>query len=307
MSRKLGVDTDEMPDMTPEGLRHTNPGAREISRHVHSYESASKFLGGKKRKKLANNTWIQYAGVEMAPLHQRPIAVQLHNTYIVEYDSNKRIIRLNSGGYQTVTTKQRINQLLPYKYGVTQKNHRWYVVYPDGEAVRFHDFMEIEVEPEYQEHDAFSTGDWSKSRYLSPLAKDDPKRRMNPGRASNPPRGQGKFRNDLEEVLYYLTLEGADGEYGEVDGYGYHASLLANVGGADLRRAVNELGQDPASALHDLHGDGVTVPINAIVGVDSQGFVDVSYFDSEQEARVVFEQGENDYSDWLGETGYDGN
>lgn len=39
------------------------------------------------------------------------IAVRFHNTIIVRYYAND-IIELNSGGYHTATTKQRINQLL---------------------------------------------------------------------------------------------------------------------------------------------------------------------------------------------------
>lgn len=302
MSRKLGVDTDEMPDMTPEGLRHTNPRAREIGNHVYDFDSASRFLGDKPERRLAANTKIFYM-LQSRYYGNETIAVKFHQTIIVQYMQGG-IIELNTGGHHTVTTKQRINQLLPPGFRVEQRNYEWLLHTPSG-THGFADSMKVStVSGNVKYHEAGRvTPQVPALPGMTPLGM----RPKGQGYASNPPRGQGKFRNDLEEVLYHLTLEGADGEYGEVDGYGYHASLLANVGGADLRRAVNELGQDPASALHDLHGDGVTFPINAIVGVDSQGFVDVSYFDSEQEARVVFEQGENDYSDWLGEVGYDGN
>lgn len=50
------------------------------------------------------------------------------STPIVQWDSNKII--LNNGGYQTVTTKRKMNQAasqfdLPYQ--VYQKNYQWFV------------------------------------------------------------------------------------------------------------------------------------------------------------------------------------
>lgn len=121
--------------------REENPGVREIGRHIYDYASARQFLLGRGNvRKLANNTSVERISDHavnrmMMALKESAsdvIAVVLHNTYIVAYTSDGRIL-LNSGSYQTTTTKQRMNQLLPPGYGVTQRDYAWYVRTPNGE------------------------------------------------------------------------------------------------------------------------------------------------------------------------------
>lgn len=51
-------------------------------------------------------------------------------------------ITLDSGGWETVTTKRKMNQAarqFALGYSVYQKDHKWFVVKPDGETVPFRD------------------------------------------------------------------------------------------------------------------------------------------------------------------------
>lgn len=63
-------------------------------------------------KKLANNTYLIRGPLD--PVHNDPlyVAVKLHDTNVVTYHVDGRIV-LQSGGYKTVTTKQRINEFSP--------------------------------------------------------------------------------------------------------------------------------------------------------------------------------------------------
>ena len=72
-------------------------------------------------------------------------SVVYHSTPVVKIDWENRIVTLNSGGWNTVTTKLRINQAanqfnLPYY--VYQKDWEWFVgpdssPFKDGMAISF--------------------------------------------------------------------------------------------------------------------------------------------------------------------------
>lgn len=68
-------------------------------------------------RKLGNNTYLQR-------LDNDTIGVRLHGTYVVKLHSDGTFT-LNSGGWQTVTTKDRINAFSPA--GVYQHQHQWWV------------------------------------------------------------------------------------------------------------------------------------------------------------------------------------
>lgn len=56
--------------------------------------------------------------------------ITYHSTDVVSFDRNEII--LNTGGYRTVTTKNRMNQAsrqFNLGYSVFQRNHEWYVAY----------------------------------------------------------------------------------------------------------------------------------------------------------------------------------
>ena len=72
-------------------------------------------------------------------------SVCYHNTEVVKITDDKII--LNSGGWQTATTKRRMNQAsLSYRLGfsVYQVNYTWYVDYK-GDTIPFEDNMELDI------------------------------------------------------------------------------------------------------------------------------------------------------------------
>lgn len=84
-----------------------------------SLEQLGGFMGGKDRRKLCHNTYIER--------HPGEYRVLYHETYIVVYRDNGDIV-LSNGGWFTPTTKDRIDTLTPAR--VWQDKGRWYVRYP---------------------------------------------------------------------------------------------------------------------------------------------------------------------------------
>ena len=61
-------------------------------------------------------------------------SIYLHGHQIASYDHNNQAVKLSSCGWQTVTTKSRLNAILDeVKWGarVFQKNFNWFVSYND--------------------------------------------------------------------------------------------------------------------------------------------------------------------------------
>lgn len=69
------------------------------------------------QRKVGNNT---YAFIET----DGTVAIELHGTKVVRFLTNG-LIQLNTGGWQTSTTKDRINKFT--NAGVYQKNHEWFL------------------------------------------------------------------------------------------------------------------------------------------------------------------------------------
>jgi hypothetical protein len=64
--------------------------------------------------------------------------VVYHRTAVVNFTADN--VTLNTGGWNTVTTKLRMNQAsnqFKLGYSVYQKHYAWYVVQPDGTTVNF--------------------------------------------------------------------------------------------------------------------------------------------------------------------------
>lgn len=76
----------------------------------------------RERRKIAHNTYlVRNPGV----LRSEPtLAVYLHETPIVTF-LESGAIELNSGGWQTVTTKRRINRYLPAGVSLFQERGEW--------------------------------------------------------------------------------------------------------------------------------------------------------------------------------------
>lgn len=100
-----------------------------------SFGEAVAFLDGRDDVAIMGNT-------RLIRLDEHTVAVRFHNTYIVTFHRDGSI-DLNSGGWQTVTTKARINSFLPPGIGVFQKAYVWYVSRVDDEPVEFDDGMTL--------------------------------------------------------------------------------------------------------------------------------------------------------------------
>ena len=70
--------------------------------------------------------------------------VRLWNTDIATIDPKNSSVTLNTGGYTTNTTKDRLNRVLNgTRYRIYQQSGRWYVSKPDGGVIPFSDGMTI--------------------------------------------------------------------------------------------------------------------------------------------------------------------
>lgn len=83
-----------------------------------TYEEAKALLKGRESRKIGNNTYLVKK--------YKFIGVRLHNTYVVMFYEDGRI-ELDSGNWNTVTTKDRMNKYLPRPWRVVQENFVWYL------------------------------------------------------------------------------------------------------------------------------------------------------------------------------------
>ena len=84
-----------------------------------------------------SNTFVEYNS------NTNCSTVVLHRTAIATYDHNTKALKLNTGGYTTVTTKSRLNAILDELITgarVFQKQFDWYLSY-NNQTVDFWDGM----------------------------------------------------------------------------------------------------------------------------------------------------------------------
>lgn len=89
---------------------------------MYTYSDLDEYLSKKQERPLAHNTRVRREGDD--------IVVRLHGTDIV-FLKPDGAVTLNSGGWQTPTTKERLNLFLT-SYRLVQENHKWYL-YPLGQ------------------------------------------------------------------------------------------------------------------------------------------------------------------------------
>ena len=87
---------------------------------MNTFIEANQQLTGRNHdsRKVANKTYMQRRGED--------IAIQLHGTDVVTFRPDGATV-LNTGGRQTVTTKERINRYLPAGWGLWQDKSIWYL------------------------------------------------------------------------------------------------------------------------------------------------------------------------------------
>jgi hypothetical protein len=99
------------------------------------YGSLSNFLNGKDERKLGNNTIVHR-------LDDETVAIMYHRTNILKINSES-VVTINTGGWETTTTKDRLNQFLSCRgFGIFQKKGTWYIRGND-ETVPYEDGMSI--------------------------------------------------------------------------------------------------------------------------------------------------------------------
>jgi len=85
-----------------------------------TYAEAVSMVHGKtnrKERKIGNNTYAEIG-------YDDSVSIRLHGTAVVRFYPNGTV-KLNSGGWRTSTTKDRINKYSPVK--VYQKKYEWYL------------------------------------------------------------------------------------------------------------------------------------------------------------------------------------
>ncbi len=86
-----------------------------------SFLEAQAVLGGRAVRKLGHNTWLeshQYNSDD-EPMY----CIRYHRTIIVKWTPDKTVFY--DGGWQTYTTKQRINEFLPAGYRLSSERYAW--------------------------------------------------------------------------------------------------------------------------------------------------------------------------------------
>lgn len=79
-------------------------------------------IAATRKRKLANHTYLE-VGPE-GPFG--PLGIRLHSTEILKFFPDGRIV-LNSGGWQTVTTKERMNRYLPHPWSIYSEKGDWFL------------------------------------------------------------------------------------------------------------------------------------------------------------------------------------
>ena len=122
-----------------------------VSEHgtVHTYISGQgqfqvnigvyKSLGTRRTRIIANNTLKVFKTTKCKELE----AIRLHDTNIVTFLKGGKI-RLDNGGFQTPTTKKRIQEWLPEGWSLYQKNWQWLINTPTG-TIKYKNNMEIQL------------------------------------------------------------------------------------------------------------------------------------------------------------------
>jgi hypothetical protein len=101
-----------------------------------TYNEARAMLNGRTTRTIANNTTLVDQG-------EGVIGLRLHGTFVVVFDDSGHII-LNSGGYRTRTTADRLNRVArAHGWSVFAKSFDWFISAPDGSVFAWEDGFTI--------------------------------------------------------------------------------------------------------------------------------------------------------------------
>ena len=102
-----------------------------------TYEWLLGHLNGKLYRTLTNNTTV-----ELWPSSGH-LQVKLHDHTVMDYAPDG-LVHLYSRGWRTVTTKERLNALLPANVAVYQEDYEWYVRAANGTR-KFYEGITVDV------------------------------------------------------------------------------------------------------------------------------------------------------------------
>jgi hypothetical protein len=105
-----------------------------------TYTEAREALNGRDRRKIANNTTL-------VDLGDGAIGLRLHTTTVVTFCPDGSLV-LNTGGWQTVTTKDRLNRVIrAHGWSVYADRRVWHIAHRDGAPLEFEDGFTIPPAP----------------------------------------------------------------------------------------------------------------------------------------------------------------
>lgn len=93
------------------------------------YNGWSSFLYGKKEKKICHKT------MALSSSYEDRISLIYHNTILVSVTKDGYLVKNN--GWETVTTKKRINQFTPPGFHVFQRDWEWYMKDYNQDVTKF--------------------------------------------------------------------------------------------------------------------------------------------------------------------------
>jgi|GEM_PF-1947449 len=134
---------------------------------VTTFSKAVKYLSegrDKDNRPLGNNT-------RLVRLNDNAIAVRLHSTNVVTYHSDGKIV-LDSGGWRTATTKNRMNAHLPTLWSIVQRNKVWYLHHGETNCWVYDDGLTIHTGREFRVTGAASMEDVERIKKLKKMILD---------------------------------------------------------------------------------------------------------------------------------------
>lgn len=100
------------------------------------FDTLDSELGSKDKQKIGNNTFLHR-------IDDFTLGVKYHNTDIIRIDISN-IVKLNTNGWETNTTKDRLNQFLRCRgMGIFQRKNVWYIQSKEAGTVPYVDGMSI--------------------------------------------------------------------------------------------------------------------------------------------------------------------
>lgn len=110
----------------------------QYSARIHGYADAADYLGKKTERPIAHNTRV-------IRRDDNVIVIRFHETPVVEYfprgmmDGGECTV-LNSGGWMTSTTKERLNSFIPAGFSIWQERGQWTLTRHDSHPLRWESF-----------------------------------------------------------------------------------------------------------------------------------------------------------------------